>query len=496
MSDAIKFTPSPVFDRAASALDLAIESFWFNQYPAEQAAKLEGRIKMAAKLLAKLANLQHSHALEVVAQALRFPSWHHLSAHLTSAQAFEKGLLPAGWLDALAGAVVLTVQAEDDVAMPAAQLEALEQLGETLAMLTDTPKQHVLDGVSAALCGGRSWQAVRRRSPLYALEPLYRFVVYPKDAEGGSGGSFEESPACSQLVEQLDEQWQGYDEFTKPRKKQARRWVESTLAAQPGFLEAGLALAWMQREAKEAEALTTANRFVRLAEALMPKGYKGHVRWGHLGNRVYHRLLWLQMSLNHDAGLGAAAAKVARKMLRLNPGDNLGVRYVLPFLQLEHANLVAAKRSLKALESESGLTASATRAFVAFALDDLNTFRRELTEALFTLPMLRAFLLNDPKALPKDEPGYRSVQPDMDTFAEFAWPSYCILPGLRAACQAFLAEPVVLQTERELRTYWSAYWPTRGDPARPRVGSHEGWEQLLTECIDRVARCGPAHVAR
>jgi hypothetical protein len=52
-----------------------------------------------AKLLAKSAGIQHSHALDAVAQALRFPSWHQLSAHLGRAANFEPGLLPKGWLE-------------------------------------------------------------------------------------------------------------------------------------------------------------------------------------------------------------------------------------------------------------------------------------------------------------------------------------------------------------------------------------------------------------
>jgi hypothetical protein len=334
---------------------------------------------------------------------------------------------------------------------------------------------------------------VRNRNPLKAAEPLYHFGVLEQDAEGGVGGCFEESPACRQLVEQLDERWQGYDGLTKPQKRQARQWVEAALMAQPGFLEAGLALAWMQRDAGEPQALATATRYVRQAEALIPKGFKGRILWGHLGNRFYHRLLWLQLELNHEQGLSVAAAKVARKLLRLNPNDNLGVRYVLPFLLVEQGEVPAARRSLKALADEPGLTAAATRAFVAFAEEDLALFRRELATALFTLPMLRAFLLNDPKALPAGEPGYRFIQTDMDTFAEFAWPSYCIVPGLRAACTAFLAEPAVRQAERELRIYWAGYWGSRRNPGAVRTGSAEGWESLLGECIGRVA---PAQTRR
>ena len=487
MSDTIKFTPSPVFDRAAQALDIGIESFWFNQYPAEQADKLEARVKMAAKLLGKATELPHSQALDAVAQTLRFPAWHHLTTHLGRASDFKAGTLPPGWLDALSAAAVLTVVPENDVTLPAAQLDAFEAFGQTLAMLTDSPKQGVLDGVSAALCGARSWKEVRNRSPLNAVEPLYHFQVFEQDAEGGLGGCFELSPACHQLVEELDDCWQGYDDFTKPQKKRACAWVESVLVAQPGFLEGGLALAWMQRDGKEAQATRTVAQFVRAAEALIPKGFKGRILWGYLGNRFYQRLLWLQLGLSHEHGDSEAAAKVARKLLRLNPGDNLGVRYVLPFLQLEQGAVAAARRCLKAIDDEPGLTAAATRAFVAFAQDDLGTFRRELVTALFTLPLMRSFLMNNPKALPAGESGYRLVQPDMETFAEFAWPSYSIVPGLRKACLALLAEPAVLEAERELAAYWAGYWEARHKPGAVRTGSAEGWSRLLANCIDRVA---------
>lgn len=494
MSDSVPFTPSPAFDRAARALDVAVEAFWFNQDPAEHAQKLLARVKMAAKLLGKAADISHSASLDAVAQALRFPGWHQLSAHLGRASAFTPGPLPSGWLDALSAAVALTLVPEDDVTLPAAQLDAFEHFGQTLAMLTDSPKQVVLDGVSAALCGGQSWHEVRSRSPLNAVEPLYAFQIHEQDAEGGLGGCFEPSPACRQLIEDLDARWQGYDDFTKPQKRRARAWVESVLEVQPGFLEGGLALAWMQRDAKEDEAIKTVARFVRTAESLIPKGFKGRILWGHLGNRFYHRLLWLQLSVLHDNGASEAAAKVARKMLRLNPGDNLGVRYVLPFLQLEQGEVAAARRSLKAVADEPGLTAAAMRAFVAFADYDHDTFRRELATALFTLPILRSFLLNDPKALPANESGYRSVQPDMETIAEFAWPSYNIVPGLRKACGAFLSEPVVCEAEAELARYWHGYWEARHKPGAVRKGSAEGWQRLLADCIDRAARNrGPGH---
>ena len=486
-----EYAPKPAasvaFDRATEALGLGIEAFWFNQCPAEQASRLSNRIKMSAKLLAKTAELQHSKALEAMAQALRFPSWHHLAAHLTRGQGCVPGQLPAGWLDGLSSAAVLLVQAQDDVSLPAAQLDAFEHLGDILAMLTDAPKQVVLDGVSAALCGGRSWREVRSRGPLTATEPLYRFVVPGEDFAGEVGGYFEESPACGQLIEQLDEQWQGYDGFSRPQKRKARAWVEAALGAQPGFLEGGLALASMQQDARDSEAMSTANRFVRQAEALIPKGFNQPIVWGHLGNRFYHRLLWLQLKLYHGGGNPVGATKLAKKQLKLNPNDNLGLRHVIPLLLLQQGEAAAARRALKRFSDEPGLDAAAIRAFVEFADGNQRLFQYELLSALFSWPWLRVFLLGNQNGLPSGDDGIRAMSPDPDTLLDFGWPAYCAVPGLRAACKAFLVEPGVLQAEAELRQYWASYWHARRDAGAAGKGTREGWDSLVNAWICRLS---------
>lgn len=74
------------------------------------------------------------------------------------------------------------------------------------------------------------------------------------------------------------------------------------LAMQPGFLEARLALASMQRESDEPEALATATAALKQAETLIPKGFKGRILWGHLGNRFCHCLMWLQLELQYERG--------------------------------------------------------------------------------------------------------------------------------------------------------------------------------------------------
>ena len=271
-----------------------------------------------------------------------------------------------------------------------------------------------------AVCG-TSWREVRDRSPLRATTALYRFgideplecdVDDDERRDGKPFGQFDWSPACFELVETLDEWWQGYDGFTKPQKKKARKWVEEVLAAQPGFLEAGLALATMQNDAREAEASVTLDRFIRQAEVLIPAGFKGRIDWAHIENRFYHRMLWLRMQMHYDAGDLKSAVKFARKQLKLNPGDNLGVRFVHPLLLLRLREFAAAKRATKALAGEA-MTAALIRAFCEFALGNGTAFRRELAEALISLPVIRLLLLNQAGPLPEGDDGYRGIRPDL-----------------------------------------------------------------------------------
>jgi hypothetical protein len=159
-------------------LDLSFSVTLLRDKPAELARLLGERSKLAAKYLAKSAAIQHSAALEAIAQAVRFPNWHQLSAHLGRATAApDDGRLPATWPDALCGALHLLAESHREIAMPKVQLLAYEGFAQTLAMLTDTNAQDVLDGVCAALCAERSWSDVLARNPLKATSALYAFVV-------------------------------------------------------------------------------------------------------------------------------------------------------------------------------------------------------------------------------------------------------------------------------------------------------------------------------
>lgn len=476
------------FEEAFEAIDLGMTTFWFTRYPEILAKQLTPRIRLAAKRLSLAGGFQRCKAYEVIAQALRFDSWHALSSHLRTAEETPIEQLPPNWLDKFNAVGVLLIEAEDEAALPRSQIDAFDRFSETVSMLTDVPKQVILDRVAAPLCAGKTWSEVRTRNPLQARTPLYSFVMPDGEMADDLGGCFSQSPACVQLADQLDERWLSIDEPTKAQRSKARRWITKIMQAQPGFLEGGLALAWILHEEGDSGALVMVNRLVKQANSLIPKGYKGRIIWGHTSNRFYHRLLWLQFTLHFQQGNLAEAAKLGRKMLRLNPNDNLGVRYVLPLILLECGDYPGAKRALKPVADESGLTVAAVRAFVHFSLGDMEGFRQELALALFTLPILRAFLLDNHGALPANDDGYRGTIPDIETFAMFAWPAYCTVPGLRDECHSFMLDPVVLAAEKELFEYWEGYWPRDRQKMTMRRGSLEGWNSLIDASVQRVSQ--------
>lgn len=238
----------------------------------------------------------------------------------------------------------------------------------------------------------------------------------------------------------------------------------------------------MQHEAGEAIASSTVARFIKQSEAL-PEGFRSRVVWGNTSNRFYHRLLWLQMELHHAGDL-QSALRVARRLLRLNPGDNLGIRFVVPLMLLQQQKFDTAFREAdKNLQGEWDITAKVIRTFCDFAVSNLVEFRHGLASSLISLPWLRLFLLNQSKPLPDGDDGFRSMRPDELIFSKFVWPAYRAVPGLMDACKSFLAEAQVKRGESELRQYWKSY---RQKSEAERVGTHEGWDALVRTWTERL----------
>lgn len=445
-------------------------------------SRVNNRIKFGAKILANACNIQRSRALECFAAALLFPNWHCLSSHLHSATDFQKSSAPDDWVEPLKFSLVLLLEIDNEAELQPNQITAFEDFATRLSHQASCAVELVLDTVCAGFCGGEHWAEVKSRNALNASTPLYLFEI---DHLNPRAGRFTESGPCQQLISKLDDYYQGTK--TPEQLQIAEKWIKSALVSQPDFLECGLCLAQIYYDQGNLQAAyATIQKFIKKAERLIPKGYRGKIEWAWLTNRFYQRMLWLQMTIFHDAQWMRQCLASARKQLRSNPNDNLGVRYLYPLMLLEVGEFEKAAKAAR-FRDESGSDAALVQAFCSFALGDRPGFVKCLAAALFSLPVLRRFLTDDDSAMPDGDDGYRGVIPDLETFVRYAWPAYLSVPGLQAACIEFLADPFVRGAEGQLSVYWKGFW-RRGQDA---LGTSQGWhalkDQLEASTLERLA---------
>lgn len=455
------------FSQQCYDLEITPVDFWLNHNPSGVIDYLLERIKFGAKILADTAEIKRSAALNNIAVAVGFPDWHRLNAFLTKISASPSGTVSSESMLRLSKSLFFFIRTSSEVALSRHQDAAFKVFGKSLSESTGLPVDEIMDSLCAGYCGGATWSEVERRSPLRAKAPLYSFDVFDPKV-----GRFVLSEACRQLVLCLDD---AYLELKTPALVfKARRWIEDALAQQPGFFEAGLCLAQIYYdEGNLNKAVEILNVHIKQAGNLIPKGFRGKIEWSNGNNRFYHRLLWLRMTIYHDAGWMRDCLKDARRQLRFNPSDNLGVRYIYPLMLLQVGEYEMANKAAK-LSKEDGYHVSFVRSFCRFAIGDYQGFIQNLTKALFDLPVLRLILMDSTDDLPGGDDGFRSVEPDLETLVRYAWPAYQTVPGLIEACTQFLSNPSVQAAEAELRRYWMGFW-RKGPDA---VGDIHGWREL------------------
>jgi tetratricopeptide (TPR) repeat protein len=117
------------------------------------------------------------------------------------------------------------------------------------------------------------------------------------------------------------------------------------------------------------EALEYYRRAVEVGEkSLGSEGfeeYAGHF-WGFLETRPYMRArAGLAATLNTVGDVGAAISHY-QEMLKLNPNDNQGIRYVLATCLMKSGDVEALKTLLKQFDEDSSALWLYTRALIAF----------------------------------------------------------------------------------------------------------------------------------
>jgi len=153
--------------------------------------------------------------------------------------------------------------------------------------------------------------------------------------------------------------------------------------------------------------------------------------WGHLETRPYMRARTALARLLADTGRADEARGHYEEMLRLNPGDNQGLRYLLLPLLLEARDDEAAAALLENYDGDMLAMWPYAAALVAFRREgDSSGAQSALTRAIESNPYVVDYLLA-PETLPEDPPPYVTVggRDDAASTARALLPAFEETPG-------------------------------------------------------------------
>jgi len=231
------------------------------------------------------------------------------------------------------------------------------------------------------------------------------------------------------IAQQLGEQpGSGDPQLDQAQQIMYQAWEESnpgkrlTLAHQALATSPNCADAYVLLAEEEADtvgrALEYYQRGVEAGQRALGSDYfseaAGHF-WGLLETRPYMRALSGQANMLWQLRRHAEAIAIFREMLRLNPGDNQGVRYSLLQLLLELDRGDEARALIAQYADEYSATWLYTQALLAFQQEgDSDSSQRALKEALKQNPHVPAYLA-EKKRIPNLLPDY--ISPGEETEA-------------------------------------------------------------------------------
>lgn len=170
-----------------------------------------------------------------------------------------------------------------------------------------------------------------------AFSPL-RFDV----AEDGSEGVFVWGEERDALFERFDGVLDGIDRSASDADDALLRdlfgdaGLEDVLREDPEFIDGYNHLAARRwRDGDIQEALRLYGRATAIGQRLIPDSFRGEIIWGYLSNRPFLRALHGRATCLRQLGEYAEAARDFLDLLRYNPNDNQGIRYMLGPLLME-----------------------------------------------------------------------------------------------------------------------------------------------------------------
>lgn len=249
-------------------------------------------------------------------------------------------------------------------------------------LISDSPQGLTLSqaqAVIARLNGYPSWEALSTSAPsgISATKPSHRKaptlgeaiernlairtsgpdeLVVAWDAEAGMPNRYRQGfeaifyyvdERTRDAIEQLDKELfddmgalmgpgGGYSTIAAKERAPLIERVEGITERWPGYIEGYAIIAGLQFESGHYdEALDTADPLVKHLLVMLERTRKGlpkgafQVPYGFLANRPFHRLMHVYVLALEKCGQKDLAKRMARRMVRYHPGDNIGFRFWL-----------------------------------------------------------------------------------------------------------------------------------------------------------------------
>jgi tetratricopeptide (TPR) repeat protein len=201
-----------------------------------------------------------------------------------------------------------------------------------------------------------------------------------------------------------------YDAWDQTSASARVALARKALAISPLCADAYVLLAEQEAQSAE-EALKYYRKGVEAGEqALGPQGFKeyaGHF-WGFLETRPYMRArAGLAAALNLLGEVHSAISHY-QDMLRLNPNDNQGIRYVLAECLMKSGDTEALKKLLKQYDDDGSALWLYTQALVAFRENEVEKAEELAKEACKANSHVPAILIGTKKANPSTN-GYLTM---------------------------------------------------------------------------------------
>ncbi len=146
---------------------------------------------------------------------------------------------------------------------------------------------------------------------------------------GKGGGIFQHPPGYDQVVQELDDALEDRDTGRLSDQAYVQK-LKCLIEDHPDFIDghAHLGNALFEQD-KPKNALNACLQGLAVGEGVLPTNFRGMIDWGHLDNRPFLRAVHGAVLCYLRLGQRQKAVALMEKMLKWNPSDNQGVRYLI-----------------------------------------------------------------------------------------------------------------------------------------------------------------------